>query len=87
MAEGGTMLIKSHGTVAGFFFLKYLEKHTEKTLHCVSVHAGGCIKQRQRVKSPVYQAVAVHNKKRFLHAGSLPWQPYRLVSLVYHKMQ
>ena len=66
MAEHRTVLIKQHHAVLGVDVLKGLEQHAQKAVHRIGGHAGR-IHVRQAEKSPVHQAVAIHQNTGFPH--------------------
>ena len=66
MAEGGAVLVKADRQIPGFFLPDYLQQHIQKPVNCVGVNPVR-VHQGQGVKSPVNQAVSIHNQKDFLH--------------------
>ena len=66
MAEGRRMLVKRHRAVAGRAFADAAQQHAQKAVHGVGIHAV-VVHQRQGMKGPVHQAVAIHNQKSIAH--------------------
>ena len=85
MPEGRPVLIEAYRQILHVFLPDDLQQHAHEAVNRVGIHTVR-VHQRKRVKSPVHQAVPVHNQKSILHspvpfrfAPGLPFSPELLL--------